>query len=164
MAGAADVRAGGRVIAMDTALTVKIEISFEEVANLFCSAVESGDPVTSAARGGWCAGIHPVGGSKKLAERLKAEGKHNWYAEAEFWAPGALIDIFEVDDESKEWNVEKRKNVIVHRINPAKLRDGFAIMAKKFPRVFASILDDNSDATTADILLQCLCFGEEKYA
>lgn len=37
---------------------IKLEISAERIANMMISAMESGDPVTTAAKGGWCWGIY----------------------------------------------------------------------------------------------------------
>jgi len=39
-------------------VVVKIDIPNSVIADMFCSAIESGDPVTTASRGGWCAGIN----------------------------------------------------------------------------------------------------------
>ncbi len=45
----------------------------------------------------------------------------------------------------------------------AKIKKGLTIMASKYPRHFKSILEDNTDAETADVLLQCALLGEIVY-
>ena len=140
-------------------MRVTLDIPAERIADMMCSAVESGDPITNALRGGWCAGIWPVGNAEKRAKTFQ-----NWYAEPAFWKDGALIDIFEVVEDGKPWSIEARQNVRAHRINKAGMAQGLRVMAEKYPHIFAQILEDNTDAPCADIFLQCMCFGEEKYA
>jgi len=140
-------------------MRITLEVKAEVIANMMCSAVESGDPVTNAEKGGWCAGIWPVGNSEKRAKQFT-----HWYAEPAFWQDGALIDIFEVIEDGKAFSIENRRNVRAHRINKAGMAQGLRIMAEKYPHVFAQVIQDNTDAPCADIFLQCMCFGEEKYA
>jgi phage-related tail fiber protein len=111
------------------------------------SAIESGDPVTTASRGGWCAGINLCG---------KA-GEPEWYAIGAFWESNFLIEIVEVDDEATGHQTK-------HRVGRRHFREGLAIMARKFPGRFTQVLEQNTDAPCADIFLQCVLFGEEKYA
>ncbi len=50
-----------------------------------------------------------------------------------------------------------------HTLTLAKIKKGLTIMANKYPKHFASILQDNTDADTADVLLQCALLGEIVY-
>lgn len=43
------------------------------------------------------------------------------------------------------------------------IQKGLAIMAEKYPRHFANILTENSDAETGDVLLQCCLLGDIIY-
>lgn len=40
---------------------------------------------------------------------------------------------------------------------------GLTLMAEKAPRHFADLISDNADATTADVFVQMIFFGEIKY-
>jgi len=50
-----------------------------------------------------------------------------------------------------------------HTLTREKLFIGFDVMAKKYPQHFQNIVDENDDAETADVLLQCALFGELVY-
>lgn len=134
-------------------MKITLEIPNERIANLMCSAIEGGDPVTTARKGGWCTGIYAVG---KKAGLFKY-----WYAEAAFFDGDFAFDVEELLDESKE---AKGKNLLKHRVNAARVRVGLKRMAKLFPRQFEQVLADNIDAPAADCFLQAMCFGKEKYA
>ncbi len=131
-------------------MQITLKIPAERIASLFSSAIEGNDPVTTNAKGGWCNGIN-------WKARRKPLGKW-WYAEAENFAGNKfLIEIVEVDDEETGHETK-------HVIHSAHVRKGLAIMAEKYGHLFAQILKDDIDAPCADIFLQCVLFGEEKYA
>jgi hypothetical protein len=145
-------------------VTVKYTITPEQIANLMISAIESGDPVTTASRGGWCWGIY-------WHERTATPpGDGLWYADAAFWANYPRVQIIEVADENKyDRAADEAANIKsgafkVHTVRAAQFRAGLAIMARKFPKQFGEILNDNADAPAADLMLQCILFGDEKYA
>jgi hypothetical protein len=131
--------------------TITTEISSRRIADLFVTAIESGDPVTTASRGGWCDGIYYRTKQTKPPKGL-------WYDNPAFFdAPDFQVEIVEVDDETTG-------HTTGHIITRTNLLNGLKVLADKFPQVFADVVDDNVDAATADIFLQCVCFGEEKYA
>lgn len=138
-------------------MEIKIDVSADRISTLMTSAIESGDPVTSYHKGGWCAGINP----SSLSSKDKAKKFDHWYGAADFFVGDFAIDVIEVLDESLE---AKGKNLKHHIITPLKMRKGLAVMAKVFPHQFALILKDDTDAPCADAFLQSICFGEEKYA
>jgi hypothetical protein len=43
------------------------------------------------------------------------------------------------------------------------VRRGLEDLATKYPRTFAGSVNEDTDATTADVLLQCCLFGELIY-
>jgi hypothetical protein len=145
-------------------MKITIEISADRIANLMCSAIESGDPVTTAAKGGWCSGIY---------YRTKAHEppKGYWYVDPAFYESSQFqIEIHEVADENifdvhapDETNLASGA-LKIHTIRRKDLMKGLAAMAEKFPRQFAQILKDDTDAPCADAFLQAVVFGEEKYA
>lgn len=134
----------------------EVEITEKTIAYLMCAAIEGGDPVTNASKGGWCSGIYaksplaPPKGQKDWSE------PGIWYASPEFWAAGFTIEIAEFHEETGK--------TTKHKITPTLLKRGLSTMAAQFPRQFAMVMEDNYDATCADALLQSICFGEEKYA
>lgn len=131
------------------AFTISLKIPADRIINMMISAIESGDPVTSAHKGGWCAGIGYVGKFKETTE--------NWYADPAFYARSFKIEIIEVDDETTGHKT-------THHVTRADMLRGLHVMARKYPHIFEQVLTDNTDAPCADIFLQCTLFGEEKYA
>ena len=44
------------------------------------------------------------------------------------------------------------------------LMTGMQVLADKYPHIFADVMNENDDANTADVYVQCCLFGEEVYA
>jgi hypothetical protein len=130
-------------------LKLDFNFSTEQLAELMITAIESGDPVTTAVRGGWCSAINWHGPGPRP--------RGNWYAEPKTYEGDFVLEVIEVDDETTGHETK-------HLITMPKIEKGLAAMAKKYPHVFADIINDNMDAATADLFLQCVVFGEEKYA
>jgi hypothetical protein len=132
-------------------VSITLTIPGDRIAQLFASAIEGGDPVTSAARGGWCEGIELEGGCPRPMPAF-------WYTSAELYDVDDFeIIIHELDDENTG-------HVTVHKIRLADIVRGLEAMAAKYPGAFSAILDDDLDTACADTFLQCMLFGEEKYA
>jgi hypothetical protein len=51
----------------------------------------------------------------------------------------------------------------VSRLDLKSIRRGLEDLATKYPRHFADLVNENTDAITADVLLQCCLFGELIY-
>lgn len=49
------------------------------------------------------------------------------------------------------------------KITRKELELGLDIFAKKHPRHFANWVNENDDAETGDVFLQCVCFGDVVY-
>lgn len=124
-------------------MKIEIEITPDHLAQLFCCAIEGGDPVTS----GWCESIDPAMGEWSGAD----------YAAANWWDGPFTINIVEVDD-------EETGHTTTHTIDHNRVAAGLAKMAKVFPHQFGQIMCDEIDAACADAFLQAVVFGEEKYA
>jgi hypothetical protein len=140
---------------MEKIMQVALEIPTSRIANMMCSAIESGDPVTTARKGGWCNGIYLKGGEKAV-KQFEKDGP--WYCDEKLYSdPRCVLRIKEVVDEA----TGKEKT---HTVSLSDMARGLNVMAEKFPHVFAQILEDNTDAPCADIFLQCILFGDEKYA
>lgn len=147
-------------------MQITTEITSQRIADLFVSAIESGDPVTTASKGGWCYGIY---WQSKAAKALKGL----WYAEAATYdRPDFQLEIWEVADENAyvrgagdKANI-KNGSLKVHKIGCDQIQTGLRKLAasKDYGHHFADVANDNGDAATADIFLQFVLFGEEKYA
>lgn len=123
-------------------VTVRHEIPAKEIAYQFIAAVEGGS-------GYWCSQIIPK------VHRLTKESP--WYADPEVWAdPTFVILVTETEGDDGEPKV--------HEITHEDIGKGLQVMAEKYASTFQEILDDNADANTADIFLQCVVFGKEVYA
>lgn len=129
-------------------MLITIDIPAEVIANMMISAIESGDPVTTAARGGWCNGIGLV---------TRGAARDTWYADPKTYERRFLIKVVEVDDEAPGHET-------VHYVRPPDMKRGLQIMAAKYPGLFKQVLANDTDAPCADVFLQCTVFGEEKYA
>lgn len=124
-------------------MQISIDIPADRIANMMISAMESGDPVTR----GWCGEINLIEGG---------EANDNWYADPKCYEAPFAIQVVEVDEDTgKETK---------HMVRPDDMVIGLQRMATKFPHIFEQVLADNTDAPCADIFLQCIVFGEEKYA
>lgn len=132
-------------------MKIEIDISAEHLANLFTTAIESGDPVTTARRGGWCDGIY---WNSKAATPPRGDF---WYADPNNFKRHFHLEIVEVDDEATGHKTS-------HTVNRQHIKNGLTIMAHKYAGYFAQIIRDDIDAPCADIFLQCVLFNEEKYA
>lgn len=138
-------------------MKIEIEIPPERVMQLFASAIEGGDPVTTASKGGWCNGIDlkaasfPLGGTVDLGAL--------WWDTPEYFADGVAltIEVLEIDDETTG-------HVSEHTVTTPDIVRGLTVMAKQFPHLFAGVLDGDIDAACADVFLQSMLFGEERYA
>jgi hypothetical protein len=142
-------------------MKIEIEITPAQVMQLWSSAIEGGDPVTVAAKGGWCDGIELKGASFP-ADNIPRDGVDPavWWDKPKFFESGVTltIEIIEVDDETTGHETK-------HSVTNADISRGLAVMASKFPNIFAQVLDPMQiDAPCADIFLQCMLFGDEKYA
>lgn len=79
----------------------------------------------------------------------ESDGDH-WRHEIPFNPGGALIIQPDEDDE-------------VYRLDLEAIKRGLAVMHEKYPHHFHDLKDENEDAITGDIFLQCCLFGEEVY-
>ncbi len=139
-------------------MKIQLEIPADRIANLMTSAIEGGDPVTTARKGGWCTGIYLRG----LWEKRQSELDAVWYNDPKLYASDEFtIEVVELVDESKP---ASGRNLKKHRCNAKSFAKGFAVMAKVFPAQFGQVMEDNMDAPCADAFLQSMLFGEEKYA
>lgn len=134
-------------------MRIELDIPSKVIAQLFSSAIDGGDPVTTAKKGGWCEGIYWR--RRSLPDDKLPDGY--WYSEAKTYESAFVFEVIEIDDEETGHETK-------HKVRPSDVARGLAVMAKVFPRQFAQVLRDDVDAPAADCFLQAMLFGEEKYA
>jgi hypothetical protein len=123
--------------------STKHEVTLEQISNLLCSAFEGGSNY-------WYT-IEKFIKPKELKFRTDEDQifRHLDYPLNE---GGALI-IGDMEDEDSE----------PKRLDLQAIQKGLQIMAKKYPKQMMDFLNDNDDAETGDIFLQCCVFGDAIY-
>lgn len=59
-----------------------------------------------------------------------------------------------------DYTVNKSKKYIIDMVS---IRHGLEIMSLKYPHHFEDVINDDADAMTGDVFLQCCAFGEIVY-
>jgi len=137
-------------------VTVKHRITDEDVAYLLCSAMEGGI-------GYWSVIVEYVKPENPVAH-MTIGGDARVYPHVDYpLSPdGAVIlcdnEEWEGDDPDPEGEKAPR-----HRLDRAAIARGLQVMAEKYPKHFQDFLDENGDACTGDVFVQCCIFGEIVY-
>ena len=122
-----------------------IEVPVQKVQDNLCSAFEGGSnywyTITEF--------VKPTSMPHRSDEEGKVVYKHLDYPVN----PGGALMIGDAEDPA-------RKPV---RLDVAAIQKGLDVMAEKFPRHFSNMMDENGDAITGDVLLQCCVFGDVIY-
>lgn len=115
-------------------MEIKLNITDETLKDLLCGAFE--------------------GGSNYWIDMVSAPNKEERPANVEYWhecpVHGIPIVVHVQDDKA-------------YTLNRAELEKGLQVMADKAKHHLNDILCENTDATTADVFLQCCLFGEIVY-
>jgi hypothetical protein len=115
-------------------VTVTKNIKEQDIKDLLCNAIEGGSNY-------WCNFMDRMGGiSPKVAP----------YRQDVPFVEGGWLEV--VDEEGK-----------AYRLDRAAIEKGMNIFADKYPKHFADFINENADATTGDVFLQCCVFGEAIY-
>ena len=129
-----------------TPITVQatVEVPFEHITNALIGAIEGGS-------GYWMDSFAPLPASEDIRAELRAADKI-WYAETEFWerGGGARLTFDKPTEADPGFRV----------IGKAELVTGLNAMAAKAPQHFADLVNENDDAITHDVFIQCVLFGE----
>jgi hypothetical protein len=138
-------------------VVVPKEISEDQVLGLFCCACEDGSAYWAQTNAS----------DSELAEGLvvadfRAGGK---MAREDYFPAYQLIPFAEgctlfITDFSVEEDGEKPKR---YPLNREIMQRGLQVMAEKFSRHFNDFLEENDDAITGDVFLQCCVFGDVIY-
>lgn len=123
-------------------ITVTQTVTPKLIADLMTTFVESGFSNL------WCDQV----------DFTKENSEQDWdFSKAESYNEDFLFVVHEITDYGDHPSVP-------HQVTPAIMLKGTQIMAEKYPRHFADIMNETGDANTADLWMQCILFGEETYA
>ncbi len=119
-----------------------LKVSHERINDLICGAFEGGSNYW------YCIGSfnYPDGETK---ESLGIEFEHMELP----MKGGSLTITVEEEDDGKIYTLDKEACI-----------RGLKVMAEKYPEHFADWRNEDDDATTADVYLQCCLFGEIVYS
>jgi hypothetical protein len=124
-------------------ITTTIEVPTERVHNMIVSAFEGGSNE-------WLHGARFLSGTPHTTPNLV------WYGEESvFEGPVSFTATYDNPDEPDERTMKT--------ITQDDLRKGLEIMAAKYGSHFADLLQENDDAETADVFLQCAILGDVVY-
>lgn len=131
----------------DITVTVPVKVSTKRIADLMCSCMEGNDMAAA-----WCNGIElisPVGYRR---------GKGNWYYDyPELYVNRHLkIEVSEFDETGEK---KDKKRIITAKHIAA----GLKLMAEKHGSHFGDFMNENEDAITADVFLQCVVLKDVVY-
>src|SRR5689334_23544578 len=124
-------------------INITYELPSKRLADLMTTAIESGDPVTTARKGGWCAGIYWQNVETDPPDNTTEPG-FPWYADPKLYERADFtIEVHEVEDETI-WD-GSLKGIKVHRIDLEAIGRGLALMAQKAPKHFNDIMTAHGD-------------------
>jgi len=118
----------------DLTLQVTMTISQERLEDLLCTAFEGG--------------VNYWAGT-----RIKGRPAQDCRYVHQIPARGGTLELF--DDLGEGWPEQHDPF-----LNRGALQRGLKVMSEKYPRHFADFLQEQEDATTADVFVQCAVFGE----
>lgn len=134
---------------MKDIITVDVNITYRQICDNLIAAFESGHYGAMY----WLRDYKYIGGYPK-------KSKTAWYDQPELLRQkGPIFRLIYDDPKKEEGNAKGKKDISLKDIG-----EGLQAMASKYSDAFALIAKDNADAGDADIMLQCIVFGEETYA
>lgn len=130
---------------MTFTINATVEVSLGKVAGVLNCAFEGGSNY-------WYV-INEFIEPKEISEDIAKDWGKYRYISYPLSEGGALL-IGDREDEDEE----------PKRLDLAAVAKGVQVMATKYPSHFADMMEENDDADTGDVLLQCCLFGELVYA
>jgi hypothetical protein len=133
-------------------MTATIQISDERVRDLLCGAFEGGSNYWyMIERRNYAPGVK---GKDFLKGGKLTDPKQYWHpCQLIPLHPGCSLTISDQEDDAKK----------EYTLDRAAIERGVQVMAEKFTRHFSNVVNENDDATTADVFLQCCLFGDVIY-
>ncbi len=154
-----------------TAVTITIEVPMKRVLDLVISALDSAsirywlrrhgddkDPDDEEEENDGCHYVTSLPDGFDPNALVWLDEPWPAYARHDYFAPlveGGAMTLFIEDDR------DDGKDKVVLDLDA--LKRGIAEMAKREPRHFADFMNENDDAVTADVFMQCCAFGEVVY-
>ncbi len=121
------------------------EVNEQRVADLICNAFEGG-----------------IGYWAKVTGYRKPENVFKWdlfgddatvYRYVQYpMSEGGAVLLCDAEDPSEKWELTREK-----------LEQGLTVMANKYPRHYKNWMQEDDDAETGDVFIQCALFGELVY-
>lgn len=142
-----------------------VEVTMQRISDILCNAFEGGSNYWIDHVEYWLNGDHVT--SEQAQEQLA--GKSNFDASMSpdemkyppyLWLP--LVDGGELRIKvSDEGDANSNKLLFLDK---QRIETGLKLMATMYRKHFNDIIDENDDAITGDVLLQCCLFGEIIYS
>jgi hypothetical protein len=128
--------------------TINIDFSLERVSDLLCSAFEGGSNY-------W----YMIEKFIKPPVVKGYTGLPDVYRHLDYpLSPGGALIVSDAVGSGCDGTSAKRA-----RLNLKSIRRGLSVMAEKYPQHFAAWREENDDAETGDVFLQCCLFNEVVY-
>jgi len=146
------------MFATQAKVTVKttVEITKRQIVDAIITGVETG----YAGIGYWCKKVTPFGLDGERCQWIMIYGNDGWditYGEQECEVGSISFD----ENEGNTINVSLYDSEMT---DPhSRVSKGLQLMADQSPILFADLINGNDDVTTADVLIQYICFGEIRY-
>lgn len=143
---------------MGVTVTVKQEVEWKRIKDLLCCALEGGS-------GYWAQinnrdGIHLAPGLAyaDFREDGKMQEPDNYFHPYEIipTVEGCSIELFDATGEADSVPEHPQPWIL----NRESLERGLQVMADKYPHHYANFVQENEDAETGDVYLQCCVLGE----
>jgi len=129
-------------------MAVKLSVTNQRIADLLIGAFEGGSNY-------WIDWVEYLGETEESAEamckRLSIQIETPRYARIPLAGGTWAVKIVQTEGQPDV------------RLDFNAIQNGLAEMAKKYPTHFADFLNEDDDADTADVFLQCCVFGEVIY-
>lgn len=131
---------------------VSYSIPEKRVADLLCSAFEGGSAY-------WC----------QMERCILGKGDGNPWGDGDeiIRLPDSYRAAFSTDGavllHDTEADEEDGLSPNPYRLDREAMCRGLKVMAEKYPKHFADFINEDDDATTGDVFLQCALFGEIRY-
>lgn len=120
-------------------IMVPYHVTVERVQDLLCNAIEGGSNY-------WVEYMDRYGEDCRSVE----------YRQEVPFVKGCWLEVKDIGDGINH-------DGGVFKIDLEAIKKGLAVMAEKYPKAFADFINENDDAETGDMFLQCVCFGEVIY-
>jgi hypothetical protein len=145
---------------LDFTLQTSVTLPVDRIADLLICALEGGINY-------WV--ILPISGSLEVVEPTNWEyededskGSGDHYRHEYPLNPGGAILFLDPDDNASMFPDTESKAKRL-RLDRESIQKGLTILAEKYPWHFTNILNEDDDAETADVFVQCCLFGEIVY-